>query len=255
MNAHSCHNRNIPQDWYATSFGALYPILYAHRTIEAAAQECTFALQQTNLSPDTHCIDLCCGNGRHLVHLARHTPWASGIDYSTELLRIARTTLANRARLIRADLRALPFQEKFDVAFSFFTSFGYFQTEEENLTAARNMVHTLKPGGKLFMDSFNPIYLEQHLLPHSERVQQGCRITEDRWIDSQTRRINKITTVHQDNTLTAQVGESVRMYALDELSEMFARTGLEIDRVFGDYGGQAFGDTQPRMILLGHRTK
>lgn len=255
MNAHNTYNRNIPEDWYATSFGALYPILYAHRTIEAAAPECAFALQQTGLTPGAHCIDLCCGNGRHLVHLAQHTPWASGIDFSSELLRIARNTLANRARLIRADLRKLPFKKSFDAAFSFFTSFGYFQTEEENRTAALNMVHALKPGGKLFMDFFNPAYLERHLLPHSERLQQGYRITEDRWIDPQHRRINKITTVHQDNALIAQLGESVHMYCLDELSEMFARAGLEIDRVFGNYEGQAFDVTQPRMILVGHRTE
>ncbi len=254
MKTCNCHNRDIARDWFATSFGALYPILYAHRTLEAAAPECAFALQQLNIRPETFLLDICCGNGRHLVHLAKQATRAVGVDFSPELLNIARNTVGAHVRLVRADLRALPFHDAFDAAFSFFTSFGYFQSEEENSAAAQSMIRVLKPGGKFFMDYFNAAYVETHLCPYSERVQQGYCIQEERWIDPGAQRVNKITTVFHGDKHVARLGESVAMYSLDALCGLFHRAGLEIDRVFGDYEGQAFDSTQPRMILVGHRT-
>ncbi len=253
MNIYTHHNREIPEDWFSTSFGALYPLLYAHRSIEAAAPECAFALQQCALAPDAFVLDIGCGNGRHLLHLSKQTN-AAGVDFSPELLCLARNIAGPAPRLVRGDIRALPFHNAFDAAFSFFTSFGYFQSEEENRAAAHSMARVLKPGGRLFMDYFNAAYVETHLCPHSERLQQDFRIVEERWIDPGTQRVNKITTVFKNDKQIARIGESVAMYSLDALCGLFRRAGLEIDRVFGDYGGQAFASTQPRMILVGHRT-
>ena len=35
-------------------------------------------------------VDLCCGAGRHMVHLAGCAGFMAGLDYSRELLRLAR---------------------------------------------------------------------------------------------------------------------------------------------------------------------
>ena len=113
---------NIAEDWHQRSFGALYPVLYAHRNVEAAAPEAAFAAQRLGLRPDDRVLDLCCGNGRHMVHLLRHTPRVVGLDYSPDLLALASEQLGNSAGLVRGDMRAVPFGAVFDAVTNFFTS-------------------------------------------------------------------------------------------------------------------------------------
>ncbi|MCU1246158.1 MAG: hypothetical protein JWN02_2068, partial [Acidobacteria bacterium] len=48
--------------------------------------------------------------------------------------------------------------------------------------------------------------------------------------------------------------ERVRGYDLDEISAMFAQCNLSIRQAFGDFDGSPFGDSSPRLILIGTKT-
>lgn len=242
----------IPEDWYAGAFGAVYPIIYAHRSVESAAGEAAFAIAQTAITPADRVLDLCCGNGRHLAHLVKSTRRLAGVDYSPELLGLARKN-APGVCLVRSDMRALPFSQCFDVVVNFFTSFGYFHSDAENMRVLRAIHDALRPAGRFFMDYLNPAHVAAHLTPHSSRESQGHRIEERRWIDQSAHRVNKMTQVFWGDACVARTAESVRLYALEEMQTMLAASGLEVDRVCGNYDGAAFSDSQPRMIIAGHR--
>jgi hypothetical protein len=115
------------------------------------------------------------------------------------------------------------------------------------------MALSLKPGGRFLVDYMNAAHVERTLIPHSERELNGLRVVDRRWIDAETRRVNKTTDVFRDDARIAQFGESVRLYALAELSALLERAGLEITQIFGDYEGHTLDDVRPRMILLGRR--
>lgn len=247
-------SNTVPGDWYATAFGPLYPVLYAHRDAASARREAAFAAECLQLDTPHRVLDLCCGNGRHLVHLSARTPHAVGIDFSPQLLTIARRTLPRSVPLLRADMRALPFQAAFDAVFSFFTSFGYFVDEAENAAAARALANALKPGGRFFLDHLNATHVTKTLVPRSGRDQGEYHIAEERWIDPVARRVNKRTSVTRRGEPIGETTESVRMYAEEELTAILRDAGLEIDTVFGDYDGEPPDAERPRMILTGHRT-
>jgi SAM-dependent methyltransferase len=240
-------------NWFESAFDALYPVVYAHRTVEAAVEEAHFAARQTGLRGDETVLDLCCGNGRHLGHLSGVTSRAVGLDYSADLLCVARHALGSRARLVRGDMRSLPFTSCFDVVFNFFTSFGYFQEEADNVEVARQLARALKPGGRFFMDYLNPARVEATLVPHSQREQDGFLIHEERWIDRAARRVNKTTLVTRDEEVVTRAAESVRLYPREELVALLGGCGLEVARAFGGYGGDPFNARSERMILVGRR--
>lgn len=249
------HDR-IDETWFASAFGAWYPVVYAHRTVSAAAPEAAFAARVLALHGESRLLDLCCGNGRHLVHLANITPHAAGLDYSPDLLNIAQENLAlSPARLLRGDMRALPFADgAFDTVTNFFTSFGYFSNAAEDRRTAQEMARVLQPGGRFLLDYLNETYVRHHLVPHSERIEGGYRILETRWIDPDTRRVNKQTEIMQEGKTLARLAESVRLYRLDELEALLTSTGLEINQFFGDYNGNPPAEDRPRLILAGYRT-
>lgn len=243
-------NGDVPPDWFATAFGELYPVVYAHRTAEAAAPEAEFACVQTELGTPDCALDLCCGTGRHMVHLSRHAAQVTGVDYSPELLGRARSALGSGAALVRADMRRLPFHSQYDVVFSFFTSFGYFADEEDNRQAAREMARVLKPGGRLFMDYMNAAHDVPKLVAASERDVGTRRVIERRWYDTELHRVNKAIEVLRDGQREACMTESVRAYGQGELNSLLGDAGLDVVRTFGACDGRPYGDEAPRLILL-----
>jgi len=243
----------VDRHWFASAFDALYPIIYAHRTVEAATAESAFAIDQLGLCPTCSVLDLCCGNGRHMVHLLRHTPQVVGLDYSAELLGIARKQLDGGGRLVRADMRAIPFQGCFDAVANFFTSFGYFQDEAENMAVARGIAEALKPGGRFFMDYLNPDYVREHLDAESRRDAGEYVIEERRWIDERTERINKVMEVRRGGAVISRSSESVRLYTEGELRGLLAAVGLRVEATYGDFDGAPTAPGRPRQILVGAR--
>lgn len=246
-------NASVTRDWFESAFDKLYPVVYAHRTVDAARPECVFAADKLGLQPNDHIFDLCCGNGRHLVHLLEHSPHCTGLDYSGHLLRLAKNLVGRRAQLVRGDMRRLPFEGAFDVVVNFFTSFGYFMDEDDNLAAARGMARALKPGGRFMIDFLNPPHVEESLIPESDRSSGNYRIFEKRWIDEKLRRVNKSTVVEENNVRISMTSESVRLYDLADLEGILGRAGMEIAAVYGNYQGDPLTFRQPRMILIGRK--
>jgi len=244
---------SLGSDWFLVAFGGLYPIVYAHRTVEDAIPEAVFAAKAVALTSIDKALDLCCGTGRHLVTLERYGASLTGVDYSPQLLAMARRQVSSATDLVRADMRALPMCGCFDVVFSFFTSFGYFMDDKDNIAAATNMACTLKPSGRFFMDYLNPLSLEQHLQPETVRESCGYTILEKRWIDHEHRRVNKTISVSCDGMLTGRTSESVRLYTLEELTALLQDAGLQVSNVWGDYSGGAYDKDAERMILTGRK--
>ncbi len=253
MNDSPTHSNEVQADWYASAFDALYPVVYAHRTVEAAAPEAAFALKALEITSRDVVLDLCCGNGRHMVHLVPHARRVIGLDYSPHLLCLARRSLGGKGLLLRGDMRSLPFPETFDVVTNFFTSFGYFMDEAENRSVARGIGRVLRPSGRFLVDYLNADYVEANLVPESQRESAGYRIHERRWIDSALRRVNKVMEVSRGGRMVSRSSESVRLYTVREMTNLLGSAGLEVTALHGDYDGTPVANTRPRVILVGRK--
>ena len=120
-----------PRPWYVEAFGSLYPIIYAHRSDEAAATEVAFIRENTEIPSKGRILDLACGHGRHLRALKAAGHQGIGLDLSRELLVEGQSHEV--APVVQGDMRRLPFaDDAFSAVLSFFTSFGYFPTSEED---------------------------------------------------------------------------------------------------------------------------
>jgi ubiquinone/menaquinone biosynthesis C-methylase UbiE len=97
------------------------------------------------LGPFEDGLDVCCGTGAGLLALSRLCQGSvTGVDFSAGMLAQARLAHPS-ATLVRADARALPFTEKFDLAVSF-GALGHFLPAER--PAVFEGVHrALRPGG------------------------------------------------------------------------------------------------------------
>src|SRR5260370_12183053 len=85
--------RHLPTEWWRTLFNSLYletdgDVVENDRNTE---QEIDLLVKSAGLEPNDRILDLCCGQGRHVLELARRGfKNVTGIDRSRYLLRLAR---------------------------------------------------------------------------------------------------------------------------------------------------------------------
>jgi SAM-dependent methyltransferase len=234
--------------WYREWFGEAYLELYAHRDEQEARRQVAF-FRERFPHVDGVILDLACGTGRHLTELNAEGYLAVGCDLSFTLLR---TGIDEYGPLpvARADMRALPFcSGSFGGLVNFFTSFGYFATEEENLQVVREMARVLRSGGVFLFDYLNVDRELDKLVERETLETPSGRVELERWFDPRDRSFNKRITIGQKRYL-----ERVRGYDLSEITAMFTSSGLSIREAFGDFHGAPFDAASPRLILVGSKT-
>ena len=238
---------SAPEEWFRDWFGEAYLSLYPHRNeVEA---EAAVELLRERLSPrdGDRILDLACGAGRHLPFLRALGVWTAGLDLSWPLLREASST---GSALVRGDMRRLPFGDgAFDHVASFFTSFGYFAAREEDEAVAAEIRRVLRPGGGFLLDYLNAPHVRRTLVPEDERVVDGRRVRQRRWVEEGT--VVKRIEIGPDGEQTEVHHERVRLYDPEELTMLLERRGLETRRRFGDYDGRPHDPAAPRLILVG----
>ncbi len=263
----SSDERPSPTAWYEKAFEAAYLHLYAHRNESDARRATDFIALRVGLDSSTSLLDLCCGPGRHLKFLAQKAGRAVGLDLSAQLLARAAETLkpapeasvgqnGNRSSLLRGDMRILPLADaSFDLVVNLFTSFGYFDSDEENAGVIGEISRVLRPGGHFVIDHINRTRLIATLDPESEReLEDGSRVRETRRFDVSTSRVHKH--VHWQGSAGAarQWDESVRVYAADEMADMLSGVGLRpCGGPFGDFDATPREADSPRMIFIARK--
>jgi SAM-dependent methyltransferase len=233
--------------WYQEWFGEAYLELYSHRDENEARQQVAFFHQQYG-AINGSILDLACGMGRHMQELQALGYHAVGCDLSYILLRTGVRDYGQMP-VTRADMRSLPFCDRsFAGLVNFFTSFGYFAEEDENLQVVREMARVLEDGAVFLFDYLN-VHRELDKLVQREMKDTPLGMVKiDRWFDPSDRSFNKRMTIGDKRYL-----ERVRGYDLDEISAMFSSCNLSIQAAFGDFDGAPFDHQSPRLILLGRR--
>jgi SAM-dependent methyltransferase len=95
-------------------------------------------------------LDVGCGSGNHLVHLAKEFA-VEGVESSPAMAAAARRKLGN-ASIHEADMRGFALGRRFDSVVSLFSSIGYMLTVDDLTAAVRAMADHLEPGGVLVVE-------------------------------------------------------------------------------------------------------
>ena len=244
--------------WYEESFGRDYLALYPHRDIAEARKDVAAIIDLIAPLKDEPLLDLCCGAGRHLQALAEAGfVDLTGIDLSQHLLDIARRRLdtagGTEVRLLRSDMRHIPFCGHFGTILSLFTSFGYFSEAREDEAVLRAAYGALRSGGAFLMDTLNRSWTVAHLTARSEETIDGIHVAITRRISPDGLRVEKEIRVEPESEAPRVYTESVRMYAVDEMCTLLKRSGF-VDLCFhGDLDGRPYDSANPRMITVARK--
>jgi SAM-dependent methyltransferase len=106
-------------------------------------------------------LELGCGTGRVLCPLEALGYDVTGLDITFSALQVARRTCPN-GRFVALDQRHVGrLKWTFDAALVLWNSIG-FGTVEEDQTTLSDVHQVLRPGGRLLLDLYNPVWLQRH---------------------------------------------------------------------------------------------
>lgn len=235
------------KDWFASED---YLKVYDHRDSMDAKNLSDLIIRTVNLKPNDFILDAACGAGRHGLYFASKGFPVIGFDLSRTLLLKAKEEAAKNGinpNLLLGDIREIYFKRRFLCVLNLFTSFGYFETDDENFLFVKHSAVFLKERGYYILDYFNKNYLEQNLVPISQRTVGNTLILENRKIEN-GRVIKRIKLVNGKES--KEYFESVKLYDWKCIVEKFSNFGFQVNRIFGNYSGADFNENEsPRIII------
>ncbi len=240
--------------WYKSWFESpWYMKLYRHRTEEEAREAIDLIQHVARVPHGATVLDLACGYGRHALALAEAGYHVVGLDYSTYLIDRAKEIFPHeRVRYVVGDMRGPYPDGPFDAIVNFFTSFGYFEEDDQNAAVFTAVYDALVPGGRFVLDFLNADHVRSTLVPESMSIVDGATVIQERSIDEPF--VRKAITISNPCSYELEFEESVWLYTADDLRRMATAAGLIVDHIIGDYDASPFHPTEsPRCILIAHR--
>jgi hypothetical protein len=145
------------------------------------------------------------------------------------------------------DMRKLAFINYFDIAMNLFTSFGYFETEKEHVSALKSFRKGIKPDGTLVIDYFNTQKILKNLTNQEIKTIEGIEFHLHKFVyDGKI--IKHINFEYKGKTYAFE--ERVQAFTLEDFQRMFEKSGLHIQHIFGSYRLDAYDETKSDRLIL-----
>lgn len=238
---------NVSSNWFASWFDSpYYHILYKERNYREAQIFMDNLTHYLNLPEKAKVLDLACGKGRHAIYLNQLGYQVLGADLSANSIAIASKNANETLRFEVHDMRE-PFEEKFDAIFNLFTSFGYFQCDEDHLKTLIAIKESLTEYGFGVIDFMNVNQVLSTLVPEETKTVDG--------IDFHIKRYPTEGYIFKEISFTDQgqnhhYTEKVRAFTLQDFQSLMEQAGIYLLDIFGDYKLKKFHKTDSERLIM-----
>lgn len=249
---------HVSSEWWRDLFDETYLLTDSDVLTEPITRkEVDVFIQKSGLEHDDRILDLCCGQGRHAIELARRGfNHVTGLDQSEYLVDVARKMAdENGVDMVfeQGDARDLPYDDdRFDVVLLLGNSFGYFDADREDRRVLHEVRRVLKPGGRVLLDLTDGDYTRKHYQPRSwEWASEEYFVCRERELDEDDNRlIAREIVAHVERGIEEDQFYAERLYGRREVSRLLRTSGFGVPtfhRMRGDSDrGQDLG-------MMGHR--
>lgn len=226
---------HLRSDWWRTLFNATY-LKTDGDVVENAAntsRETQTLIDSAGLRRGDRILDLCCGQGRHCLELARRGfSRVTGIDRSAFLVRLARRRAARlrpAPEFHEGDARRLPFPDaSFDCVAVLGNSFGYFEREEEDRAVLLEIRRVLGPAGRVVLDLVDGVWMLRNFAPRSwEWIDQHSLVCRERALAHDGQRlISREVVIHAQRGILADQFYAERLYSRGRVEQLLRDAGF-----------------------------
>jgi SAM-dependent methyltransferase len=247
QNSESKNNDCKTENWFASWFDSpYYHILYKERNFREAQLFMDNLTHYLNMDEGSKVLDLACGKGRHSIYLNQLGYDVLGVDLSENSIEIAQKNTNESLHFQVHDMRN-PFEEKYDAIFNLFTSFGYFENEEDNLKTLIAIKESLSEYGFGVIDFMNVNQVIANLVENETKTVDEIdfhikRFVLDGYICKEIDFEDKGNNYH--------FTEKVRAFTLADFQELMDKAGIFLLDTFGDYKLKKFHKNDSERLIM-----
>ena len=152
-------------------------------------------------------------------------------------------------------MREIPFEGKFDAIVNMYSSFGYLESEADDVRVLESAAKALKAGGRLLLDMLNREWaIDNYIQNDWHTGADGTLYVERRDLDLATSRMHvHFIVVDPDGGRRESIGHIIRLYTLTEMTRLLERVGMRTTAVFGGFDGEEYGIGTRRMIVVAQK--
>lgn len=234
-------------NWFASWFDTpYYHILYKERNYREAQVFMDNLTHYLNLPEKAKVLDLACGKGRHAIYLNQLGYDVVGADLSENSIAEAIKNQNANLHFQVHDMRE-KFEDKFDAIFNLFTSFGYFENDEDNLTTLKAMKSSLTEYGFAVIDFMNVNQVINTIVPEEiKRVEN---------IDFHIKRYVLDGYIYkeidfEDQSEKFHFTEKVQALTLQDFEALMKEAGIFLLDIFGDYKLKKFHKNDSERLIM-----
>ena len=241
------NQQQSPANWYTSWFDTpYYHILYKDRNYREAQVFMDNLTHYLNLPEKAKVLDLACGKGRHSIYLNQLGFNVVGADLSENSIAEASKNSNETLHFKVHDMRE-PFEEKFDAIFNLFTSFGYFENDEDNLTTLKAIKESLSEYGFAVIDFMNVNKVIETLVPEETKTVEGIDFHIKRYV-ADGHIYKEID--FEDKGQKFHFTEKVKALTLKDFEELMEEAGIYLLDIFGDYKLKKFHKTDSERLIM-----
>jgi len=231
-------------DWFNSPF---YHQLYKERDYSEATYFMNNLINRLQIDKDSSILDLACGRGRYSLYLSNIGYKVTGIDISKENISEAKKNESDKLKYMIHDMR-YPLNQRFDLILNLFTSFGYYEKDDDNISVINSIKSNLNSKGQAVIDFFNIDYVLDNLIKYEEKTVDQTKFVINRYLENNL--LIKDITIDSNNK-QYKFQEKVKAYRVEDFLTMFKECDLEFKEKFGDYNLNSFNkNSSPRLIMV-----
>ncbi|MCD9577164.1 class I SAM-dependent methyltransferase [Flavobacterium soyae] len=235
------------ENWFTSWFDTpYYHILYKDRNYREAQIFMDNLTHYLNLPEKAKVLDLACGKGRHSIYLNQLGFNVLGADLSENSIAEANKNSNENLHFKVHDMRE-PFEEKFDAIFNLFTSFGYFESDDDNLTTLKAIKESLSEYGFAVIDFMNVNQVIETLVPQEVKTVDGIDFHIKRYVED-GHIFKEID--FEDQGRKFHFTEKVKALTLKDFQDLMNEAGIYLLDIFGDYKLKKFHKTESERLIM-----
>ena len=235
------------ENWFSTWFDSpYYHILYKNRNEEEAQVFMDNVTHYLNIPENGTILDLACGKGRHSIYLNKLGYQVTGVDLSENSIATANESSNETLQFITHDMRE-PWNETYDAVFNLFTSFGYFDTHEDNIKTLKAIKDSINEYGFGVIDFFNADFIIENLVAEETKEIDDITFNIKRFVENK-KIIKEIR--FEDKGESFYFTEKVSAFTLSDFESMMEEAGIFLLEIFGDYKLRKFYKTQSERLIM-----
>ncbi|TFF63501.1 MAG: methyltransferase domain-containing protein [Promethearchaeota archaeon] len=255
----------LQYDWWKKIFNSYY--LKTDGDVvndsKVTKEEIDLFIRKFDLKLDEKILDLCCGQGRHSLELARRGyKNICGLDKSSYLIRRAKYVAISenlKLQFREGDARKTHYPtDTFDKIMILGNSFGYFESIQDDIQVLKEALRILKPWGKIFLDLTDGEYIKRNFQPRSwEWIDKKYFVCRERNLSSdQERLISREVITEVNKGVVVDQFYAERLYNREKLKTILERSGFSDIAFLGNLSpnsirNQDLGMMEKRIIVSG----